>query len=143
MRASELALRGRLTIQDLKELRAIRKASELFEKATPLKNDDGSGFFSNLKGEIAGRDQLNCDLETSTHLGFLRTLASKGLIKNLEVVGTIQRQPVISDIKKDFSQSGHVAVLLRSRETGQEIVYAGLKKVGRPPIYCCLTIGEA
>ncbi len=120
---SELVIKNQLTVADLKELKAIRKASELFEKATPLRNDDAGGFFSNLKGEIVGGDQLNCDLEAKSHLVFLKSLAQKGIIKNFEVVGSIERKSSITDFKKDISQGGHVAVLLRSKKTGQEIVY--------------------
>ncbi len=120
---TDLVVKNRLTIDDLKELAAIRKASELFERSTPLKNDDAGGFFSNLKGEFAGGDQLNCVLEAGSHIVFLKSLIQKGLIQNFEVLGPIRRPPDKKNIKKDFSQSGHVAVLLRSKKTGQEIIY--------------------
>ena len=120
-RDSVLMLNGRLTLNDLKELRAIRAASAHFEQATPLRNDKAGGFWSNLKGEITGGDQLNCIQEASTHLGFLRALEQKGLIKNFEVMGTIERPA--SDINEELWGTGHVAVRLRSRKTGQEVVY--------------------
>lgn len=120
---TDLILDERFTIEDLKELRALRKASEMFEQATPLRNDAAGGFFSNLMGELTGGDQLNCNVEASTHIVFLKTLVRKGVLKKFHVVGTIERQAEKSDFRKDIGQTGHVAVLLRSRETGHEVVY--------------------
>lgn len=110
-------------LHDLKELKAIRQASALFEKATPLRNDNAGGFFSNFKGEIMGGDQLNCVQESMSHLAFLKNLTQKGLIKNFEVVGTIERPPDKTEFKKDLSRSGHIAIRLKNKKSGQVVVY--------------------
>lgn len=135
---SELVLRNRLTVDDLKELGAIRKASELFEKATLLRHDDAGGFFSNIKGEFSGGDQLNCAMEAASHTVFLRSLQQKGLIQNFEILDPINRAARLSDIKKDISQSGHTAVRLRSKATGQEIVYDSWFEKGGEPAHILL-----
>lgn len=117
----ELFKNKRLSIEELKELKALREASAAFEKATFLKNDDAGGFFSNLKGEFVGGDQVNCVLEAQNHMVFLNNLKAKGLLKNFEVSGEAQRPMEVSG--KDFSGSGHVAVLLKNKRTGEEFVY--------------------
>lgn len=122
---TEIISNEQLTIDDLKELLAIRKASELFEKATPLRNDEaGTKTLSNLKGEFLGGDQLTCDLEASTHKAFLDSLSQQGLLKNFEVIGQIHRKQEMNlTFSKDIALTGHTAVLLRSRSTGREVVY--------------------
>lgn len=117
----ELFKNKRLSIEELKELKALREASAAFEKATFLKNDEAGGFISNIKGEFGGGDQVNCVLEAQNHRVFLNKLKDKGLLKNFEVSGEAKRPMEYS--KKDLTASGHIAILLKNKRTGEEFVY--------------------
>ena len=117
----ELFKNKRLSIEELKELKALREASGAFEQATFMKNDEAGGFISNLKGEFAGGDQVNCVLEAKNHTVFLNKLKEKGLLNNFEVSGEATRPMEAST--KDLSAGGHVAILLKNKRTGEEFVY--------------------
>lgn len=118
---TKLYKNNRLTIEELKELKALRNASAVFEQSTFLKNDDAGGFISNLKGELLGGDQLNCALEAHNHTVFIQKLKINGLLKYFSVDETVTRP--MKPSKKDLTGGGHVAVVLKNNRTGESFVY--------------------
>lgn len=109
---------GEFTRPEIIELKAIRKATEIFEKNTILKNDKGGGFFSNLKGEFTGNFQQNCTAESDTYLNFLYILNSRGLLKHFVKFEQITNHP---DFNKDPMGADHVAVRMRA-QSNKEVV---------------------
>lgn len=108
-----LLLNKTLTLEEIYELRSIRKATEIFEKNTVLKYDKAGGFFSNISGEVRGDFQQNCSTEASTYIRFLEVLRNRGLLKHFKVFSRITIHP---EFKKDPSRGGHVAVRMNTRK---------------------------
>lgn len=110
-REMELLQGGSLTREEIGELRAIRKATEVFENATYLKNDYAGGLVNNARSELFGGKQLVCTDEAETYFNFLKVLLRRGLLRHFAPDGKIDRP--------DRLLGGHQATSLYHKRTGQ------------------------
>lgn len=118
---------SRLTVEEIHELRAIRLASEVFEKNTVLKNDSAGGLISNFRAELFGKFQQICCEEAATYEYFLQTLFRRGLQKHFAPSGQISMRPRLF---QDPAQVGHVAAKLISRKSSEVLVVDGWYEKG-------------
>lgn len=113
-RETEILQAGFLTREEMAELRAIRKATELFENATFLKNDYAGGLINNIRSELLGGRQLVCSDETGTYTNFLMVLARRGLLRHF-----IPGKPID---RPNRLLGGHQAASIYNRRTGETYV---------------------
>lgn len=128
-RESTLIDEGTFTAEEIYELRGIKKATEVFEKNTVLKDDKAGGFFSNLTGEIVGDFQQNCVTESSTYQNFLSMLKNRGYLKYFSNFSQITQTPPLS---RDPTNSGHAAVKLTSLSGKSVVLDSWFEKGGSP-----------
>ncbi len=105
----------RLTPAELMELRALRRATGLLEKMTPLRGDVG-GWMGNMLNEIIPlkKNQMNCVAETETFIDFARSLIDQNLLRHFSV----ERLPAYRSLIVAY----HIAVQLRNKRTNQIFV---------------------
>ena len=111
-----------LTLEEVVELRALKKATEYFESNTILKEDKAGGFFSNLWGQLTGSHQQSCVEEANTLMYFTKVMTWRKNLKYFLTSGLISMRP---KIKNDWSQGGHVAVRLANLRTKEIFVLDG------------------
>lgn len=111
---SEHLINGSLVPDEVRELRALKAATEIFEKNTVLVRDVG-GWTGNspFQGDIATR----CTEETATYRAFMRRLAKKGLLQHFEPMDfVIVRSTWVLDV------DAHEANIIANVRTKQLLV---------------------
>lgn len=121
---------GKMQLNELAELRALRAATEIFENETYLKSDRAGGFINNFRGELLGGFQLNCWNRAVTYNSFIEKLSARKLIRFHRLTEMATKRPSIAD---DWSQGGHVASGIRNVRTGEQyVVETWYEKGGSP-----------
>lgn len=111
---------GTLNKREIRELRAIRKATELFEQNTELRHDNAGGYISNLHAHLFGDFQLTSEDEAVTFRNFLKTLQARGIMKYFNVENQlVEMQP---PFERNWLKLKHKAVALRNKRTGMVYV---------------------
>lgn len=116
-----------LNIEELLELRSIRKATSIFENSTYLKNDLAGSLWNNVKSELLGGKQQVCVDEAETFMLFIRTLKRRGLIKHFFSTGLIYRENRLL--------GGHVATVLMNLRTEEYFVLDSWHEAGGKPAH--------
>lgn len=126
-RETKLIAMNILSLEEIIELRALRKATEIFEQNTILSNDMAGGFLNNLWSEAFGGFQQLCTNEALTYQAFVEVLKSRGLLKHFYTGDWVSKRP---SIIKDWSKGGHVATRLISERTGKIFVLDSWYEMG-------------
>ncbi len=137
----EALLTGRLTREEIGELRNLRAATQYFEQSTDLKDDYGGwtgnilsenypevlGWMQDTSGLTFPRavrnlnyGQTNCLEEAHTYSNFLQQIEAHGLLQYFAPTGIIRK--VSQHGLGDYWQTVHAGVLLTRRANGDSYV---------------------
>lgn len=115
----ELMEQGKLTFEEMQELRDLRRSTSIFEKESFLAEDWG-GWNGNFIGPFTGKRQTVCHEEAVTYRLFMEKLNERGLLRHFEAVGTASR-------------TAHEATLLVNQRTKEQFVLDSWSTEGGDP----------